>query len=55
MTHAIKIIHTWNQIKEYRFLSDYFRMMGIYICGYTPQTDCLQCIAKAKFVALCYQ
>ena len=41
MLRAIKIIHSWNQIKEYRFLSDYFRMMGIYICGYTPQTDCL--------------
>ena len=41
MLRAIKIIQSWNQIKEYRFLSDYFRMMGIYICGYTPQTDCL--------------
>lgn len=39
MIQSIKILHAWNQIKEYRFLADYFRMVGIYICGHTPQTD----------------
>ena len=34
MLRAIKIIHSWNQIKEYRFLSDYFRMMQENIIEY---------------------
>lgn len=36
MLRAIKIIHSWNQIKEYRFLSDYFRMINIHTANLRP-------------------
>jgi len=39
MVRAIKILHKWNQIKEYRFFSDFFRLIGIHVCDYTSKNE----------------
>lgn len=39
MVKAIKIIHKKNQIKEYRFFSDFFQLIGIHVCNHTSKNE----------------
>mgnify|MGYP004564076899 CR=1 FL=1 len=39
MLESVKIIHSWNQIKEYRFLADYFRLLGVHVCDCTLKSE----------------
>ena len=39
MLESVKIIHSWNRIKEYRFLADYFRLLGVHVCDCTLKSE----------------
>lgn len=39
MFDSVKIIHSEENIKEYRFLADFFRLIGIHVCDCTLKRD----------------
>lgn len=39
MLESVKIIHNWDQIKEYRFWADFFRLIGVHVCDCTLKSE----------------
>lgn len=39
MIDSVKIVHAWNQVKEYRFWADFFRCVGMHVCDCTSQNN----------------
>lgn len=39
MIDSVKIVHAWNQVKEYRFWADFFRCVGVHVCDCTSENN----------------